>query len=222
MAAMTVTPADPTDGSAPDSGPVPGLAGVILAGGRSRRMGTDKAALDWDGRPMLAVITETVRQRCEPVLVVASPESAAYQGLAEGGTDQSLTWVTDEFPGAGPLGGLAAGLAAAARAGASAAFVCATDMPLIEAALIDEMLRGFTDSAQVLLARDEQRDHPMAALYRTELAGPVADLVAAGERRMLAVTEHFETHRVGVSRPTWLTNVNAPDDLHRWRRDRDT
>ncbi|MFW0796401.1 molybdenum cofactor guanylyltransferase [Gordonia sp. CPCC 205515] len=190
------------------------VAGIVLAGGRSRRMGTDKAAMDWDGEPLLARVVRIVGERCRPVFVVAPEESAAYRGLFGTGGPEA-TWVTDEEPGAGPLAGLAAGLAAAGADGATWAFVCATDMPLISTDLIDELLLGVTPSTQAVIARDNQRDHPMAGLYRTDVAPILAELTASGERRMLAVLDAVTTHRVAVTQPDWLTNVNAPEDLHR-------
>ncbi|PWD43956.1 molybdenum cofactor guanylyltransferase [Gordonia paraffinivorans] len=200
------------------------LAGIVLAGGRSRRMGSDKAALDWEGEPMLARVVRVLQERCDAVLVVAGERSAAYQGIddirgrAAPGIDRDrVRWVTDEQEGVGPLGGLVAGLAAAADAGAQYAFVCATDMPLIAPGLIDELRRGLTGSTQAVIARDAQRDHPMAGIYRTDTASVIADLVAGGERRMLGAIEALTTHRVGVSEPDWLVNVNAPEDLHRLR-----
>ena len=200
------------------------LAAIVLAGGRSRRMGSDKAALDWEGEPMLARVVRVVAQRCDPVLVVAGETSAAFRGIddirdrAAPGIDRSrVHWVTDEQEGAGPLGGLVAGLAKAAADGADLAFVCATDMPLIAPELIDELRLGLTDSTQAVIARDAQRDHPMAGIYRTDAGPVIADLVAGGERRMLGAVEALNTHRVGVSDPEWLVNVNAPEDLHRLR-----
>lgn len=190
------------------------VAGIVLAGGRSRRMGRDKAAMDWAGEPMLARVVRTVGQRCDPVFVVAPEESAAYQGLHGTGGPEAQ-WVTDETPGGGPLAGLAVGLSRAADAGAAWAFVCATDMPLISAELIDELLRGVTVSTQAVIATDAQRDHPMAGLYRTDVAPVVAELTAGGERRMLAALDALTTHRVAVGNPEWLTNVNAPEDMHR-------
>ncbi|MGK2319851.1 molybdenum cofactor guanylyltransferase [Gordonia rhizosphera] len=190
------------------------LAGIVLAGGRSRRMGRDKAGIDWEGEPMLARVVRVVGERCRPVLVVASEDSAAYRALHGTGGPEAQ-WVTDEEPGTGPLGGLAVGLAQAAAAGARWAFVCATDMPLISAELIDELRRGVTSSVQAVIAHDMGRDHPMAALYRTDASEVIAGLAAQGERRMLGALDALTTHRVAVSNPDWLTNVNAPEDLHR-------
>ncbi|RPA12615.1 molybdenum cofactor guanylyltransferase [Gordonia sp. OPL2] len=192
------------------------VAGIVLAGGRSRRMGQDKAALDWEGEPMLARVVRVVGERCQPVFVVAPEESAAYRSLFGSGGPEAR-WVTDEAPGTGPLGGLAVGLSRAAEAGARWAFVCATDMPLITPDLIDELLRGVTESTQAVIATDAHRDHPMAGVYRTDAAAVIADLTASGERRMLAALDALTTHRVAVSDIDWLTNVNAPEDVHRLR-----
>lgn len=196
--------------------PLPPLAAIVLAGGHSRRMGQDKATLDWAGQPMLARIVETLGRCCDPVLVVASEVSAAYRSL-KGTGGPPATWITDEDSHGGALGALAAGLDAAARAGAQLAFVCATDMPLVSPELVDELSAALTDSIDVVVAHDCERDHPMAGIYRVQTAGAVADLARAGERRMTAVLDAVVTRRITVSDPEWLTNVNAPEDLHRLR-----
>ncbi|MFZ1381271.1 MAG: molybdenum cofactor guanylyltransferase MobA, partial [Scrofimicrobium sp.] len=61
------------------------------------------------------------------------------------------------------------------------------------------------------------RDHPMAAIYRTRVVPQLVALLESGEQRMLAGLDAIVTHRVGVSDPAWLTNVDAPEDLHRLR-----
>ncbi|MFJ6098970.1 MULTISPECIES: molybdenum cofactor guanylyltransferase [Williamsia] len=202
------------------------VGAVVLAGGASKRMGSDKAALEWNGESMLGRITRIVGERCDPVLVLAPEGSPAYQGLRAGhdgvdGTADSssadVTWVTGEAEGAGPLGGLATGLAAAAERGRDIVFVCATDMPLVTAEMVDELLRGLTDADDAAIAVDSQRAHPLAGVYRTRAAATLDELVQGGERRMLAAVDALRTNRVTLSDPTWLTNVNAPEDLHRLR-----
>ena len=191
-----------------------GLAGIILAGGRSRRMGQDKAALEWDGRPMLNVIADSIGTRCDPVLVAAPASSQAY---AELGAESPLRWITDEQVGTGPLGGIVAALTAAKEAGAAAAFVCATDMPLVDADLVDELLRALTSSPDVVIAHEGGRDHPLAGIYRVRALPVFEALVEQGELLMTNALDAVLTHRVGVSDPRWLTNIDAPEDLHRLR-----
>ncbi|MGC4932535.1 molybdenum cofactor guanylyltransferase [Gordonia sp. DT30] len=193
------------------------LAGLVLAGGRSRRMGHNKAAMDWEGQPMLARIVETLNGSCDSgVFVAASTASPAYQELYGTGGPPAQ-WVTGEQQGAGPLGGLAEGLATARDHGATLVFVCATDMPLIAPGLIEELLVGMTESADAVVARDAERDHPMAGIYRVGSAAKVEALLETGERRMTAALDALITRRITVSDPSWLINVNAPEDLHRLR-----
>lgn len=170
--------------------------------------------MEWEGRPLLTVVSSVLAQRCDPVLVAASNTSQAY---AELGDVTDVDWITSEPTGAGPLGGLVAALEAAEAAGSPAAFVCATDMPLISPELIDELLRGLTVSTDAVIAHDSERDHPMAGIYRTRVAPQLTELLATGEQRMTAALDAIVTHRVTVSEPRWLTNVDAPEDLHRLR-----
>lgn len=170
--------------------------------------------MEWEGVPMLSKIAYTISSRCDPVLVAAPPTSQAYVDLAD---ETDLEWVTTEKAGSGPLGGLVAALRVASEAGADAAFVCATDMPLVDTGLIDELLAGLTPSTDAVIAYDGQRDHPMAGIYRTRVVDTLAGLVDDGELRMLAAVDAIATRRGGVSNPVWLTNVDAPEDLHRLR-----
>src|SRR3954454_23218639 len=96
-------------------------AGIVLAGGRSSRMGTSKAALEWHGSTLLRRVTGIVdRAVDEGVVVVAAP------GQQLPALDARVQVLADPEEGRGPLQGLVVGLAAAAER-AEAAFVCSTD-----------------------------------------------------------------------------------------------
>ncbi|HTM83287.1 MAG TPA: molybdenum cofactor guanylyltransferase [Mycobacterium sp.] len=193
------------------SAPVP-LAGIVLAGGASRRMGTDKATLPVPGAggaTMIERTVATVGARCRPVIVIA----AAGQPLP----DLPARVLRDETPGLGPLSATGRGLRAAADAGVAWAFVSAVDLPLLTAELIDELaVRAAGLHAEVVLPWDG-RDHYLAALYRTALAGRAEALLAAGERSMRALVRGVDAQRIvlaGSRASTVLTNVNSPADLH--------
>lgn len=176
----------------------------MLAGGASRRMGRDKATMVHPGGlTMVERTVEVVAARCDPVFVVA----ARGQVLPEFGTARVLR---DEVRGQGPLPATGIGLRAAAAAGCERAFVCAVDMPALTSDVIGELLRGGDDAdADVVLAWDG-RDHYLAALYRTALAGRIEALVAAGERRMGSLASAVATRRVIPSDAGTLANMNVP------------
>ncbi len=182
------------------------LAAVILAGGASRRMGRDKATLLYEGVTLLERTVSTVSQRCSPVLVIAAPGQPLPPVQAE--------VLRDEARGVGPLLATGRGLRAAAAAGVELAFVCAVDMPLLDAALIDELVGPAVRlGADVVLPWDG-RDHYLAGIYRTLLADRVAKLIAAGERSMRALVDSVDTQRIVMPERPALTNVKSAADLN--------
>jgi molybdenum cofactor guanylyltransferase len=183
------------------------LAGVVLAGGESRRMGRDKATLPVPGGTGTLVehVVGVLGQRCEHVFVVAAPGQPlpALQ----------VAVLRDELRGLGPLPATGRGLRAAAEAGARLAFVCAVDMPYLAVDLIDDLARRAVETgADVVLPWDGQ-DHYLAAVYRTELAERVDTLVSAGERTMRALVTASDTQRVVMPQSRSLTNLNSAADL---------
>lgn len=185
----------------------PPLAGVVLAGGASRRMGRDKATVVFDGpegpKPMVEYVVAALAARCEPVFVIAAPGQAL--------PDLPATVLRDDVRGVGPLLATGRGLRAAADAGADRAFVCAVDMPLMTVELIDE-LAGHT-GADVILPWDG-RDHYLAGIYQTALAARIDGLIAAGERSMRALVDTVNTQRIVLPEQRALANINSAADLH--------
>lgn len=202
--------------------PKPGsLAGIVLAGGASRRMGRDKATLPVPerlngarsaragrggvGTTMVEHVVGIVSQRCQPVFVIAAPGQRlpALQAKV----------VRDEVRGMGPLSATGHGLRAAAQAGATRAFVSAVDMPFLDADLIDELARLAEQvDADVVLPWDG-RDHYLAAVYRTALAERIDAVLAAGERAMRSLVDGVDTQRIVLPGSRSLANVNSAADL---------
>jgi molybdopterin-guanine dinucleotide biosynthesis protein A len=184
-------------------------------------MGRDKATLPLPGpgsdsraatnerlgaATMVEHVVGIVGQRCKPVFVVAAPGQPLPTLPAK--------LLRDEVRGLGPLIATGRGLRAAAAAGATHAFVCAVDMPLLTTDLIDELAnRAAQVDAGVVLPWDG-RDHYLAAVYRTDLAERIDPLVAAGERAMRALVDSVDAQRVVVSDSRPLANVNSADDLN--------
>jgi molybdenum cofactor guanylyltransferase len=181
------------------------LAAIILAGGASRRMGRDKATLPYEGTTLVERMVSVLKPRCAPIFVIAAP------GQALPALDAEI--LRDEVRGVGPLLATARGLRAAAEAGQELAFVCAVDMPLLSVDLIDELAGPAARlGADVVLPWDG-RDHYLAGVYRTSLAGRAAELVTAGERSMRALVERVDTQRIVMPEQASLTNVNTATDL---------
>ncbi|HUJ07112.1 MAG TPA: molybdenum cofactor guanylyltransferase [Streptosporangiaceae bacterium] len=168
-------------------------AGVVLAGGRSSRMGSAKAALEWHGSTLLRR-TAGIIGRFGPVVVVR----AAGQELP--GLPQAVRVVDDPREGMGPLQGIAAGLAAVAGQ-ADYAFVCSTDLPFLHPAFVRLMLRTAAaapgrSGPDVALPLARGFPQPLAAAYRTALAPAAERLVAAGRLRPAFLFDECEVTRL--------------------------
>lgn len=207
-------------------GRVVSAGGVVLAGGRSTRMGAAKAGLEWHGSTLLYRTAGVMARSVDgPVVVVAAPG----QELPE--LPAGVSVVEDPVEGLGPMQGLAAGLAALEDR-VEAAFVCSTDLPFLHPAFVRRVLRGLGDGLDVVLPVARGFRQPLAAAYRTGLAGLVADLLRQGNDRPGMIFKHCAVAQlddgalladaaVAKYDPELLSvvNVNTPED-YRSARDR--
>ncbi len=151
-----------------------GVAGIVLTGGRSSRMGRAKASLPWQGLPLVAHVAGVLREVLDgPVVVVRAPGQQlpalpVWTELAE-----------DAREGRGPLEGIAAGLRAVAGR-AEAAFISATDVPLLHPAFVRRVVRALDPDVDAAVPRVAGRVHPLASACRTRLL-PLAERLLARE-----------------------------------------
>ncbi|MGD0702227.1 MAG: molybdenum cofactor guanylyltransferase [Trebonia sp.] len=204
-------------------------AGVVLAGGRSSRMGAPKPALEWHGSTLLRRTVGIVARATGGPVVVVRASGQQLPPLPLG-----TVVVDDPREGKGPVQGIAAGLAALAALGtpgtpasaAETAFVSSTDLPFLHPAFIQCVLRALTeDAADVALPVARGFRQPLAAAYRVSLAGTAERLVSAGRLRPALLFDECVVTRIGEARlrrdpvlaaldPALdsVRNVNSPAD----------
>ena len=165
--------------------------GIVLAGGRSSRMGQSKASLDWHGSTLLRRVVGLVGRATGGPVVVVRPAGRPLPRLPAG-----VEVVDDARDGLGPLQALASGLAALAGR-VEVAYASATDVPLLHPALVQLVCDRLTSGHQAAVP-EVSGPHPLAAAYRTDLAEVAAGLVAQGERSLLSLLD--------ASRVCWLSD----------------
>jgi molybdenum cofactor guanylyltransferase len=194
-------------------------AGLVLAGGRSSRMGSPKAALEWHGSTLLRRVVGIVGRSVDgPVVVVRAP-GQSLPAMPDG-----VEVVEDAREGRGPLQGLAAGLGAL-RGRAAVAYASSTDVPLLHPRFVRRVLGALDDDVDVVLPTVGGFRHPLAAAYRTELAEAVERLIAedrmrpaflfeACRVRALEAEELLADPALGALDPALdsVLNLNAPAD----------
>jgi molybdopterin-guanine dinucleotide biosynthesis protein A len=172
--------------------PAASLAGVVVAAGESPWEGRVKALKQTAGGHTTAVehVVSILEERCQPIFVVTSPG----QWLPE----LSAQVVRDDLRGGGQLSAIGRGLRAAADAGAKYAFLASVDATILSADVLDLLAaRAVPDEADIVLPWDG-RNHYLAAVYRTELASVVDDLVTSGERGIPALIARVDSQRVVI------------------------
>jgi molybdopterin-guanine dinucleotide biosynthesis protein A len=205
---------------------LPRGSGIILAGGQSRRMGRDKAFLDFDGAPLIARVIERIQQVCPEAIVVAN-DVEAYARFG-------VPVVRDVYPGKGSLGGIFTGLQAAH---AEYALAVACDLPFLNEGLLGYLI-SLAPQADVVIprahaptgkAKDATRYDQLAvkesglqathAIYSRRCLGPMRARLLANDLR---IVNFFDEVRVRVVEPDEIAqfdpqmlsflNVNTPED----------
>ncbi|MGQ0670025.1 MAG: molybdenum cofactor guanylyltransferase [Actinomycetota bacterium] len=185
---------------------------VIQAGGKSTRMGVDKAFVRVSDRPLIEDILEQTRGLgAETIIVTNQPDDYRYLGLP---------LVGDLLPDKGALGGLYTAIHAAAY---PYALVIACDMPFVNRRLLDYML-ALAPDFDAVVPRLNGEVEPFRAVYSKACLGPIRAALDAGKMRVISFfpdvrLRFLDEPEIERFDPEHLTffNVNTPEDLERAR-----
>lgn len=177
---------------------------LILAGGKSRRFGQDKASMVVEGKPMIERVHAAVAPLAETVLVSVADGETRYS------LPETVHYVPDVHHDIGALAGLHAGLAATQTPWL---VVVACDMPYLNTDALQRLLdaRNDTVEAVVAVSPDGQR-HPLCAVYRQSVLATVDRQIKKRYFALHALLDELETVEVVLPEAV-VRNINTPDDL---------
>lgn len=185
------------------------LTALILAGGQARRMdGQDKGMIKLNDKPLIQHVLEGIAPQVGFVIINANRNLDYYATFG-------CPVITDEFAGfQGPLAGMASGLRAV-----DTPFMVTVpcDSPFIPADLVKRLyLKLAEDKAELCVAHDGERMHPVFLLMKSDLLDSLIDFLKSGERK---IDLWFNNHKLAVAdfsdKPDIFTNINTPDELTR-------
>ena len=186
------------------------VTGVLLAGGKSRRMGEDKRYLVVGEQTLLERGLGVLRSMFHEVLVVIAQDSAPL--------DIDARIVRDLVLDCGSLGGIYTGLT---QATTQYIFAVACDMPFLNQAVITQFTNR-RDTADIVMARLATRLHPMHALYGKGCLPAMEQMIVARQLKIQELVSHASLRVQYVTEadllsidPSWRSfhNVNTPEDL---------
>lgn len=191
------------------------VSAAVLAGGASRRMGTDKRRLVLDGETLLARAVRTAAAVSDDILIVVAADRAVERRLLDGLPGRL---VVDRRRAAGPLAGVEAALAAARH---PVVLVLPVDAPGLSPSLLRHLIGRTLSSKNAsgrLVAGDAPQPLP-CVLWRSALPA-LSQLLDAGERRLAAIPQAIPMIDVAEADwraydpgGAWLANLNRPRDL---------
>jgi molybdopterin-guanine dinucleotide biosynthesis protein A len=184
------------------------VSAFVLVGGQSSRMGTEKALIEFDGRPLLTRALSLAKTVARDARVLGSREKFANYGEV----------VEDEFPNHGPLAGIHAALRVSA---ADLNLILAVDMPFVEEGFLQYLVNeARMDSAVVTLPRAAGGWQPLCAVYRRQFADLAEQALRQGKNKIdplfsqveLRILEESELEKRGFPLGMFR-NLNTPEEL---------
>jgi len=180
-------------------------AGFVLVGGRSSRMGQDKALLPWRNRTLVENIATKVRDAAGNVSLVGNPER--YGAVP-------MHCLADRRPGLGPLSGIETALLSNC---AELNLIVACDLLFLETDCLKSLIQTAIDgSSKCVVARDKAGQlHPLCGVYRSNCLSIVQRALDSGRLKLMEIIQELGAQHVDVKTPIW--NVNTPEEWQRCR-----
>jgi len=191
----------------PDCAKIAGVSAAILAGGASRRMGTNKALLKVEGDPLITRVYQTLAGLFHEVFIVTNtPEEYAFLPCRK---------VPDLIPDCGAIAGLHS---AVVHSSSERTFVTACDMPTLDPQFITRLCAIDTAAEAVVpLNRDNLRE-PLHAIYAKGAVPTIESIIEAGDKSILIVLDRLNTRLVGLDEiggTESFQNINTPEEYQR-------
>ncbi|NNK69463.1 MAG: molybdenum cofactor guanylyltransferase [Flavobacteriaceae bacterium] len=179
------------------------LNGIILAGGRSSRMGSDKGLLLHNGKSFIEKIIQAVEPLVSHLIIVGDNPDYDRFGYKR---------IGDEFKETGPLAGLYSGLK---HSDSQWNLVLSCDVPLISTELLSKLLQADARDSDIIQFTNKGDRLPLVALYHKRCLPVCLELIRSGEKRLLELQEHVKTRSTEVPDQfrSQIRNINTVNDL---------
>lgn len=179
------------------------ITGIILAGGKSSRMGSDKGFLKFDGKPFTQYAIDALKPFVNSILIVSdNPDYDVF----------NLKRIPDFIKNAGPLAGLYSGLNASKT---QYNIVLSCDIPLINHNIIKILLNHINTKTDVVQLQSKNKKMPLIAAYKTSCKQKCLELLNQNERRLQIAVEQLKSKTVVLDKTldNFTKNINTPSEF---------
>lgn len=194
------------------------MTGAVLAGGKSRRMGSNKAFIEIEGESIIKRVLKVIKSvfdgtntgtNTDSNTIIVADGVLLYEGL-------STRVVADIFKGAGSLGGVYTALF---HSTGGYVFVAACDMPFIDRGCIKKVIKERGGAYDAFIPFVDGRYHPMHALYSKRCMRPIESMIKEGNLRITDLIERIRVKKLteddfnGLPIRASVMNINTMEEL---------
>lgn len=183
----------------------PVLKGLVLAGGKSSRMGFDKTEIQYFDKPQKYHLADVMKSFCEEVFISVADASSA--------NDSAYSYITDSFLGLGPKGAILSAMKTDPNA---AWLVLASDLPLVDADAIDFLVknRQAKSIATAYIKDEDSFPEPLFAIWEPKAYPVLLDFLSIGYSCPRKTLINSDTHRLLIKNENSLMNANEPEEMN--------
>lgn len=179
------------------------VTAIILAGGKSSRMGTDKGLVLIKGKHMVEYVIDAVKSCCDEMLIISNQNG--YDGFG-------VKVLKDDIENIGPIGGIYTGLNHSKN---NINIVLTCDSPFVDATLISEMLNSYNNDMDVLFLAHQNLIYPLTAIYNKRILKNIKSHIEKGEYKVRTLFKTVNSQKMNLSNINSLKvqNINTQEDL---------
>ena len=183
------------------------ITGIILAGGKSSRMGTDKGLLELCGKPLISYAIEALTGLCQNIIISSSSDAYLPFGYKV---------IADEYPGIGPMGGIYSALK---QSKTEKNLVLSCDLPFASTELLSFILKNSEGYQVAVPWQGDQHYEPLCGFYSLSVLDPMHAFIQNGNYKLPDLFKTIHINRLIINNksdfynPDLFLNVNSKHDL---------
>ncbi len=178
------------------------ITAIILAGGKSSRMGYDKGLAETSTGKLIDLVIAVLKQTTDEIIIIANTDSYAYTGIPV---------YKDLVKDSGPLGGIYTGLSYSKT---QDNIIVACDMPFVSLELLTVIINN-KHNKQVVIPSLNDKSEPLCGYYKSEIKEKLKEYIDIKQLSVHKVITNFNHLIIKFDNATALTNINTPEDLLR-------
>jgi molybdopterin-guanine dinucleotide biosynthesis protein A len=179
------------------------ITGIILAGGKSSRMGTDKGFLLLDEKPFVQYSIDALKPLVSEIMIVSDNSDYDIFGLKR---------INDSFKNAGPVAGIYSGLKASSN---EYNLILSCDIPLITSQILQKLIDNIDNDFQIIQVESQGKSMPLIAIYKKEVWNIFNTILKNGERRLRVAIKSCKSKNIILEKEYEFStmNVNTQNEL---------